>query len=207
METFREGAPQTLHRLLGPRTAYLIGSRNDDGSDHLCAASNVTNVGNATQLVALALWPKWTSTRNIQGRGEFTINLMDAADIESIWIVGYRYTKVAIPAGTSKFTAAGLGKQESVAVQPAGVREALAILECKVVRVLDDVGDHVVFIGEMLRGVARGGYFDSSDVLDTAKGHPAMQNSGRQFAQAVVAATPDTEWCSKLVESHVAGQR
>lgn len=202
-DDFREGRPETLHRLLGPRTAYLVGSMNDDGTYHLCAASNVTNVGNTTQLVALALWPEWTTTSNIVEHGEFTLNMMAVDQIEALWIVGYRYTKVTIPPGVGKFTAAGLTPRDSRIVAPAGVSEALAILECRVQRVLDDIGDHILFIAEVVGGLARGSCFDSDDVLDTARAHPAMQNSGRRFAQAVVAPTPDTEWCSKLVERRV----
>lgn len=199
-DDFRDGRPETLHRLLGPRTAYLVGSVNADGSDHLCAASNVTNVGNTTQLVAVALWPEWTTTANIKRSGEFTLSLMSSEHIEALWIVGYRYTKVTIPPRMGKFAAAGLAPRRSRLVAPAGAEEALAILECRVDRILDDVGDHVLFIAEVLRGEARGSCFSANDVLDAARAHPAMQNSGNQFAEATVAPSPDTNWCSRLVQ-------
>lgn len=198
MTKFRNAAPETLHRLLGPRTAYLVGSLNQDGSGHLCAASNVTNVGNSPQLVALALWPAWTTTGNIQHQGDFTLNLMDARYINSLWIAGHRYSKVYLPKGSDKFVAAGLHPSPSEGVGAYGVEEALAILECRVMRVIDDFSDHVIFLARVVAGHCCGDYFDSTDVIDTTLAHAAMQNSGNRFAQTWAAATPDTGWCSEI---------
>jgi flavin reductase (DIM6/NTAB) family NADH-FMN oxidoreductase RutF len=189
-----------IHHVLGPRTAFLIGSRNADGGAHLCAASNVTNLGIDPQLVVVGLWPEWTSTANILREGELTINLMDDRHLDDIWIVGNKYSKVDLRRDDDKFVVGGFSHSPSQDVAPDGVGEALAILECRVVKVLDDLSDHTIFLANVVSARCQRQFFDSDYVIDVHRVHPVMQTSYRYFARGMPCAVPDTDWCSQLAE-------
>src|SRR5207237_7976098 len=137
-----------IHHTLGPRTAYLIGSVNEDGSAHLCAASNVTNVGIVPQVVSVGLWPVWQTTQNILRTGQFTINLMDVYYIDDIWIVGSKYSKVELEPNDDKFAVGGFTRLAPVKLDVPGVAEAIAVLECEVRRTLDDLSEHVILLAQ-----------------------------------------------------------
>ncbi len=195
---FQPIPPEHIHLGLGPRTAFLIGSERQDGTPHLCAASNVTNLGLDPQLVGVGLWPAWETTANIRRTGEFTVSLLDVAYLDDIWIVGAKYSKVALEPTDDKFTVGGFNKRESETIRPAGVSEALAILECHVVRTIDDLSDHVIFLAEVSHAVCQRQYFDDGFIVDVHRVHPVMQISSRYFAQCAPSPVPDTEWCSMV---------
>lgn len=186
------------HHVLGPRTAYLIGSQRESGASHLCAATNVTNIGNDPQMIAVALWPAWETTANIRRTGEMTVNVLDASRLDDIWIVGSKYSKVEVTEEDDKFVVGGLTQRPSQVVAPAGVAEAMGILECRVVRTVDDLSDHVVFLAEVSTTWACRKYFDSEYVMDLTRGRPVMQMTGRYFAECAPTSIPDTEWCSAV---------
>jgi len=175
---------KSLYRLLGPRTVFLVGSLRYDNSDHLCAATNVTCVGTDPTCSILGLWPKWETTKNIIRTGRFTLSLMASAQLRSILIAGEKYSQIAIPNGTNKFDASGLTPATVVDGYPAGVKDSLAIIACKVTRVLTDVSNHVVFIAEAIAGQYDPDAFSDELVLDTSAAQPIMQVSGMEFAEA-----------------------
>jgi flavin reductase (DIM6/NTAB) family NADH-FMN oxidoreductase RutF len=200
-DLFRPAKYLNFHRLLGPRTAFLVGTVNSDGSDHLCTASNVTNVGNTRQLILLALWPEWTTTANILRTGQFTLNLMNETHMPQAWIVGHRYSGVRIPEGIGKFEAANLTRRGSSTIAAAGVEEALSILQCTVEVALSHLSDHVLFISAIVSAECRSTAFDGNDILDAGIFHPLMQNSGARFASARFYAAADTDECNAIVSS------
>jgi flavin reductase (DIM6/NTAB) family NADH-FMN oxidoreductase RutF len=197
MDSFEEVPENKIHHLLGPRTAFLIGSTRESGASHLCAASNVTNLGIAPQLVAVGLWPTWESTANILRTGEMTISLLDDRFLDDIWIVGSKYSKVALTPDDDKFIVGGFTRLPSKEVAPDGVAEALGILECKVARVIDDLSDHVIFLATAVSARCRREYFDSDYIVDVHRVHPVMQISSRYFARGTACAVPDTDWCTQ----------
>jgi flavin reductase (DIM6/NTAB) family NADH-FMN oxidoreductase RutF len=196
--TFEEIPDASIHHALGPRTAFLIGSERENGVPHLCAASNVTNVGISPQIIAVGLWPTWETTNNIQRTGEFTVNLMDVADTDNIWIVGSKYSKVSLLPEDDKFLVGGFSPLPSVHVKPYGVSESLAVLECRVERVIDDLSDHIIFLAHVISARCDRQYFDEDYIIDVHRVHPVMQISSRYFAQCAPSPVPDTAWCTKL---------
>lgn len=196
--TFEAVPTEKIHHVLGPRTAFLIGSEREDGSSHLCAASNVTNVGIDPQIVAIGLWPSWESTDNILRTGELTVNLMDDRYLDDIWIVGSKYSKVDLQPSDDKYVVGGFSHVPSQDVGPDGVGEALAILECKVIKAIDDVADHVIFLAQAVGAKCQRRYFDFDYIVDVHRVHPVMQISSRFFARGTACAIPDTDWCTQV---------
>lgn len=203
---FEPAGLQHAHRLLGPRVAYLIGSIRLDGTSHLCSATNVTSVGNSPEIVAVALCPEWETAENLRREGEMTINLMDSLYVDQIWIAGSRYSGVEVAPSDDKFIVAGLHKKMSATVRPAAVLEALAVLECRTVRIVEDLSDHTVFFAEVIAACYRSTYFTEEGQLDVVQAHPAMQLSGDRFAHAVPAGSPDTRRCNQIVKDNRSGR-
>lgn len=204
-EVFETVPSEMIHHVLGPRTAFLIGSERKDGSSHLCPASNVTNVGITPQIVTVGLWPAWESTENVRRTGEFTISLMDDRFLDDIWIVGSKYSTVDLLPDDDKYIVGGFSHMPSVDIAPDGVGEALAILECKVVKVVDDLSDHVIFLANAVSARCQRRYFDSDYVVDVHRVHPVMQISYRYFARATPCAIPDTDWCTQVAKARRQG--
>jgi flavin reductase (DIM6/NTAB) family NADH-FMN oxidoreductase RutF len=155
-------------------------------------------VGLNPQLVAVGLWPAWETTANIRRTGELTINLLDVAYLDDIWIVGSKYSRVALEPSDDKFTVGGFTEYPSTTVRPSGVAEAIATLECRVVRTIDDLSDHVIFLAEVPHAVCQRQFFDDGFIVDVHRVHPVMQISSRYFAQCAPCPVPDTEWCTML---------
>ncbi len=182
------------HRLLGPRVVYLIGSANA-GRHRICAATNVTCIGTDPCLLAIALMPEWESTRNILRSGELTVNLLDYKYKDAAWVAGSRYSGVAVNVDEDKYMLAGLDRMDSLCVAPAGVAQALAILECRVRHVFREFGNHIVFVADVLGGRC-GSSFDDGGVLDLARAQPLLQVAGNVLGRAAPAPPADTARCN-----------
>lgn len=194
-----EVPPAAMHRVLGPRTVYLIGSQRADDEDHLCAASNLTCIGNDPQLVALALFPAWETTSNIIRTRRFSISVTDNRYTDGVWIAGHRYAGISIPKHANKFTAAGFTPTTVEPGYPAGVGEAIAMLACDVIRVIDDLSDHTLILATVVKAQCRGELYDHEFILDTARIHPLLQLGGARFARAEPDRAPSSHWCQRLV--------
>lgn len=53
------GSVAKAHRLLAPRIAYLIGTRDHGGTPNVIPVSNVTSVSTDPQHVLLAVYKQW----------------------------------------------------------------------------------------------------------------------------------------------------
>jgi len=193
------------HRLLGPRTAFLIGTIDECQGLRLCAASNVTSAGTDPEMVVLALTHDSTTATNILRHSEFTINLMAGRWLDAIWIAGYRYSGVERPPDANVFALTGLTAAPSRLLSAPGVEEAMASLECRVVEALTNHGNHAIFLAEIIGAKRNPDSFDERGVLALERGGPAMQISGAHFATPVPHPSPSTARCNALVASRSKG--
>src|SRR5881409_1996864 len=97
-----------MRRLLGPRQAFLIGSRRPSGDEHVCAASYVSTLGDEPPALAVALKPEWISSSNIRREMELTVNLMSTDFLDAILIAGSKGSGVTLEQDVNKFRACGL---------------------------------------------------------------------------------------------------
>jgi flavin reductase (DIM6/NTAB) family NADH-FMN oxidoreductase RutF len=67
----------------------------------------------------------------------------------------------------------GLRIEKSVNVRVPRIKEAMAVLECKVTRFLEYDGDHVILVGEVVHAEAEEGGLD--------KINPLLHDSGEKF--------------------------
>jgi flavin reductase (DIM6/NTAB) family NADH-FMN oxidoreductase RutF len=190
---------EVAHRLLGPRSTFLVGTVGADLTPHLCAASNVTSVGTNPQMVVLALTPESQTAGNVLRTSEFTLNLLAADYLDAIWIAGRRYSGVDVRGRDDSFVLSGLTPGTSHLLAAPGIEEAMASIECRVVEAMKDRGDHTIFLAEIVGASCDPTIFDNRGILRLEGAAPAMQLSGDRFATAVPHPSPDTARCNALI--------
>ncbi len=104
----------------------------------------LTPVAHNPLLLAISVGKERYSRGLIDETGEFVINVPPAELLESVWICGTKSGR-----NVDKFEEAGLTKISSENVSPPLIAECLAWLECRVTKRIE-VGDHILFVGEIL---------------------------------------------------------
>jgi flavin reductase (DIM6/NTAB) family NADH-FMN oxidoreductase RutF len=178
-----------VHRLLGPRPVYFVGSTRLDGSHHLCAATNVTSVSVDPPQVVVALWPAWETTGNVLRTRTLTLSPATDGQLPAVLTAGHHYSGVRLPEGVDKFRATGLTPFVPLPGHPAGVLESPAVLACDVVQVMPDAGDHVLVIARVVAAFRQTGSVSVDLAVDLAGTLPLMQVAGLSFAVARPLAT------------------
>ena len=191
--------PENLfHRLLAPRVPFLVSSEHE-GHRNLAPISNVTSIATEPERVCVAIAHGWTTGRFIELTGEFVLNLLPAELLESLWICGSGYSKISIPSGLSKAEAAGLTLIPSLKVTPQTVAEAVGSIECKVFS-KHDVGDHLLFLADIVAAKARSDGWDAkSGAVDLKRITIAMQNASNQFVETGRSRIPNTARAQRTV--------
>jgi len=88
------------HRLLAPRIAYLIGTRDRDGTYNVIPVSNVTSVSTDPQHLPLAVHKQWRTYETLLSTEGFTLSVPLIGHLQGAWKLGARYSRY--PAKTHK---------------------------------------------------------------------------------------------------------
>ncbi|MEM1343453.1 MAG: flavin reductase family protein [Pseudomonadota bacterium] len=179
--------------LVAPRPIGWISTLDAEGRTNLAPYSFFNGCGDRPPLVMFAQTGRKSrpeaekdSVANVRATGEFACNIVGEALAEAMNISSGTY-----PRGEDEFALAGLTRAEGRAIAAPHVGEAPAVLECRLVRVLDDLPvwqEHqrnIIVIGQVVgvhirdemlndglvdvlryRPVARMGYMDYSTVTD-----------------------------------------
>jgi len=131
-------------RLVQPGLTVLISS-SYKGRDVLMAAAWVTPVSYIPPRVAVAISPERFTYSIVKGSGMFAVNVMDFKHVEAVYKAG----TISGRDCDDKFGAVGLSKARGRVLPIAVVKEAVGVVECRVVnRVV--TGDHELFIGHVV---------------------------------------------------------
>ena len=114
----------------------------------------ITPVSHTPPLLAISVGVRRYSRELIDRIGEFVVNVPSAELLGAVWICGTRSGR-----DIGKFEEAGLTPIPSENVIPPCIAECMAWLECGV-RKRVEVGDHVLFVGEVLSATARADAFN-----------------------------------------------
>lgn len=114
----------------------------------------ITPVSHNPPLLAISVGKKRYSRELIDRTGEFVINVPSTELLESVWICGTRSGRDA-----DKFAETGLTKVASKNVSPPLIAECIAWLECGA-RKRIELGDHILFVGEILSASVRADVFN-----------------------------------------------
>lgn len=146
----KDVSPEKLYDsvfLLQPSRPILCTTKNEDGSDHVAPFSWINPASYKPPRVALALQnspKKQHSLENIERTGEFVVNIPSLDIAEKLVECSYK-TK----SGENKFERSEFKRLSSRKVQPPGVQECRAHLECKLLSKMP-AGDHTILIADIV---------------------------------------------------------
>ncbi|MDT8343020.1 MAG: flavin reductase family protein [Thermohalobaculum sp.] len=179
--------------IVAPRPIGWISTLDADGRANLAPYSFFNGCGDRPPMVMFAQTggkgpgePQKDSVANIRATGEFACNVVGRALTDAMNASSGNY-----PAGADEFEIAGLEKAPCEVIRAPRVAAAPAVLECRAVRILDDLPSwsagwrNIVVIGEVVgvhiderylkdglldvlafNPVARMGYMDYTAVTD-----------------------------------------
>ena len=134
-------------RPIYPTPAGLVTSVRADGSPNIITLAEICNlsIGNPV-VVGLGIAPERLSYELIEESREFVVNLPSADILEKVDRCGSMSGR-DIP---NKFEAAGLTPVPASVVRPPLIAECPVNLECRLIRIDKNIGDHDLFIGEVV---------------------------------------------------------
>lgn len=129
--------------IVSPRPIGWISTRSATG-DNLAPYSFFNAVGYHPPQVMFA-GDLRDSMQNALDSGVFAVNVVEAAALQQM-----NATSARFPRGTDEFTKAGVAKAECSAIDCPRVADAPATLECRVIRMVDLLGDERMVLGEVV---------------------------------------------------------
>lgn len=137
--------------LVAPRPIGWIGSKGRDGSVNLAPYSFFNAISGRPPMVMFSSEGEKDSIRNVRETGEFTCSIvgLDLAQAMNASSAGVAY-------GVDEFALAGLTAAPSRLVSAPHVKEAPAVLECRLLQILEPVDidgkrcDNIIAIGQVV---------------------------------------------------------
>ena len=129
--------------IVSPRPIGWISTRSTTG-DNLAPYSFFNAVGYHPPQVMFA-GDLRDSMQNALDSGVFAVNVVEAAALQQM-----NATSARFPRGTDEFTKAGVAKAECSAIDCPRVADAPATLECRVIRMVELLGDERMVLGEVV---------------------------------------------------------
>lgn len=132
-----------MGRISNPNQVVLVSSRYK-GKDNLIAMTWWTKTSFQPNLYLISVDKKRHSHELIKKSKCFVINFMPYELSKEVLYCGSKSGR-----DVDKFKETKLTKQEAEKIDCCRIKEALAFVECKVIKEVDS-GDHTVFIGEVV---------------------------------------------------------
>jgi flavin reductase (DIM6/NTAB) family NADH-FMN oxidoreductase RutF len=168
-----------------PRQVVLITTRHD-GADNIWPMDFHMPLSFEPALYCIAANRNGYGAGLVRGSGVFVVNFVPATWEKAIFLCGSVSGRE-----TDKFAAAGLRKEEAESVDAPRLAESLGSLECRVLQMVE-VGDHTLFIGEVMHQVCRANA-PRLHHLDVRLGEmvPSFEGAGRVVRRDVPDSQPN----------------
>lgn len=150
----REVPRDTVYRLLHPRQVVLVTCTDEEGRPNLLTVAWSTPLSFDPPLVGISVGKNRYSHGLISRTGEFAISVPPSSLLREVRECGRLSGRKC-----DKFREVGLTPQPSRRLRAPVVKEGIAHLECRVVKEVE-VGDHTLFVGEVVEAYADEGCFD-----------------------------------------------
>ncbi len=171
---FEEFPIESSHRILTPRPTIIITTVDSTGNINAAPFSFTMPISIDPPIVAFASIPEHHTTKNIEENPEFVMNIIPVEIIDKMWI-----TAEKIPRGENELERAGLHWIPSEVVSPPRIVEAVAHIECELLRV-NEIGDHNLIVGSVVHVSVRKNSIKKG-LLDVKKVKPIMHVGDREF--------------------------
>ncbi len=145
--------PSQTARLLNHGPTVLVSSRHRE-RDNLITLAWTTPVSIDPPMVAIAIAPGRYSHELIARSRAYVINVPASGLLSAVWYCGTRSGR-----NGDKFQGARLTRSASAIVDAPRVAECFAHIECRVVKA-PSVGDHTLFVGEVVSAAVEREAFD-----------------------------------------------
>jgi flavin reductase (DIM6/NTAB) family NADH-FMN oxidoreductase RutF len=172
--------PGQAHRVMAPRVVFLLGTRSPEGHVDCMPICYVGMVSGEPEIVSIAVYRDWISCGYLREAEGFTLSVPRESSLADVWKMGGKssgYIKISKASKEDEFSE--VLNSEFSKYGPV-LASALAWIECRILRKVDDLGDHMVVYGEITGATARVDSFnDSGNPLGGA--NTLMQWSGNLF--------------------------
>jgi len=162
-------------RLINPGPVVLITSHYKDKTNVMSAAW-VTPLSFNPPLVGIAIHPARFSHDLIKRSEQFVINIPGPSLMKAVEICGSFSGK-----DVDKFEKAGITATDATEVEAPLIEECLGHLECVVVDAYS-VGDHTLFVGQVVAASVEEEAFDETWLLEEEEGKPLHHLGGRYYS-------------------------
>jgi flavin reductase (DIM6/NTAB) family NADH-FMN oxidoreductase RutF len=163
-----------FYRVLAPRTTIIITTTNKKGEVNAAPFSFTMPVSTNPPLLAVASVPTHHTFQNIEESGEFVVNIPPEDILNELWITSEKW-----PEGVNELEKAGLSTTKSLKVNPPGIKECIAQLECEM-EWHQLSGDHQLIIGRVVAATTRSDSIKEG-LLDVEKMKPLLHLGGKDF--------------------------
>lgn len=177
------GSLAKAHRLLAPRIAYLIGTRDDNGTPNVIPVSNVTSVSTDPQHVLLAVYKQWRTYEVLLSTEGFTLSVPFISHLEGVWILAARYSHYPATSPQEKLTASDLTFDYDASPHGPVLVDSIGWMDCQILERIDLSGDHGLIIGKALQVWFNPKILDSEGI-PYGQTNPLMQVTGNRFTTA-----------------------
>lgn len=171
------------HRLLAPRIAYLIGTRDLGGVPNVIPVSNVTSVSTDPQHVLLAVYKQWRTYETLLNAEGFTLSVPLIKHLQGVWKLGAKYSRYPVASPREKLAASDLSFDCDESSYGPVLVDGAGWIECQVIKLADFDGDHGLIIGQAQRAWFNPEFLNPDGVPHT-QANPLMQVTGNRFATA-----------------------
>lgn len=177
---------EKAHRLLAPRIAYLIGTRDSRGEPNLIPVSNVTSVSTEPQHIAVAIYKQWDTYHNLLTADGFTLSVPLIDHLRGVWILGAKYSGYPAKNTQEKLVATGLDLDHQASSYGPVLASGTGWMQCRTTARIDLRGNHGLIIGEVQHVWFNPALLTPQGTY-RSQAQPLMQVTGNNFTTAVEA--------------------
>jgi len=169
----REVASNTIYRLMHPRLTILVTSTDDNGKPNIITLAWSMPISLDPPMVAISIAPGRHSHGLISRSKEFVVNVPTVEIARETLYCGRHSGR-----DVDKFKETGLTASPAKKVGCPIIKECIAHLECRVEKEIV-IGDHTLFVGEVVAAYAEEGAFDGKYDIDAVR--PLYHLGGDDF--------------------------
>ncbi len=162
-----------IYRLMHPRLTILVTCADEKGKPNIITLAWSTPVSLAPPMVGISIAPGRYSHELIERSKEFVVNIPPIEIAKETLYCG-RHSGREV----DKFEKTGLTSSPAKKVKSPIIKECIAHLECAVKEEIS-IGDHTLFVGEVLAAYASEGAFDKKYDIDNVR--PLYHLGGDDF--------------------------
>ncbi|MBN2030925.1 flavin reductase family protein [bacterium] len=165
-----------FHRVINHGSVILVTSQIEEGVPNIMAVAWNMPLSLIPPLVGISIAKSHFSHQLILQRGEFVLNVPSPSIVSKVMVCG----KIS-GREENKFEKAKLTPVASEKVLPPLIQECIGHLECRVEQKIE-VGDHTLFIGNVLKAWAEESLFDGVWQVDREGAEGLHHLGGDYFA-------------------------